>query len=1032
MLDCLAMRWLALLGLTVVPILAGCSRIQPSPRTWKTDPAAFAHPEDQPGEAAAYYVEKRAPDLKNLPVERYFTAMERLRRMPVYSSAGRRFKSGGRREASLGAWQELGPGNVGGRTRALVIHPGDPNTMYAGGVAGGVWKTTDGAGSWAPLDDLLPNMAITTLAMDPRNPDALYAGTGENFNGDGVRGAGIFKTEDAGKTWRRLAQTASSPFYYVAKIVVSPNDSSRVYAATYGGVWRSLDGGASWTRELNRTAPETGCQDLAIRGDQASDFLFAACGLNRQATIFRNTDAGGEGRWMPVFTEPNMDRTSLALAPSNQSIVYAMAASLESGDRRDGLLAVYRSSSNGDPSSWEARVRNTSDNRLNTALLSNPREFFIDVCSGGRQAFFNQGRYDNVIAVDPLDPERIWAGGIDLFRSDDGGANWGLASYWSTRGLPQYSHADHHAIVFHPQYDGAENQILFDANDGGIHRSDNARADAALGPRAACSASNSSVIWKPLNSNYGVTQFYHGLPYPGGNLYFGGTQDNGTQLGDDAHGANDWVRVFSGDGGYVAVDPANANTVYVETTNLSLRRSTDGGITFLAATRGITEPGANFAFIAPFAMDPNDSKRLWIGGRTLWRTADGAQNWERAGKAIDSGNFRAIAVAPGDSKRVLAGASTGFLYRQADALAADENTEWSSARPRTGVISWIAFEPGNPDVAYATYSTFDSTGQTGHVFRSTDGGVNWSSIDGTGDTAIPDIPVHCILVDPDNAQTLYLGTDLGVFVSLDGGGAWFKEDTGFPNTVVESLAIDRSGGGSTLFAFTHGRGVWRVRLNGVAPCGYKIGPSTAPLEAFGGLEGSIDVATADNCAWSAVGDVGWMVPSPANGTGNGTVRMQLPVNTSTRPRGGAIVIADKQIPITQAGASAAGNNDDMARPQAIARLPYVGVQDTRSATSELADPRHSCTSAPDSKTVWFRFSAPASGTVEVRATGARFVLTAYPQNGTAPGGELACNAGTTAQIRVPVTSGQNYLIQVSGEGPASAGGNLVLTAGRVQ
>jgi photosystem II stability/assembly factor-like uncharacterized protein len=286
--------------------------------------------------------------------------------------------------------------------------------MYAAGVAGGVWRTVNGGGTWTPLDDLMANLAVVTMAMDLTNPDIIYAGTGKLFSGnqftggDGVRGAGIFRTIDGGATWSRLASTATPDFYYVSKIVISPNDPQRLYAATATGVWRSADGGSTWAVILG-PAPAMHCSDLAIRTDRPTDHLFAACGVFTQGTVYRNPDAGGAGAWTGVLSEAGMGRISLAVAPSDQNVMYALSASLVPGPGGNftwGLHAVHRSLDGG--ATWSPRVRNSDPTRLNTVLLTNPIRAFDDVCYGGISSFRSQGFYDNVIAVDPLDPDRVW------------------------------------------------------------------------------------------------------------------------------------------------------------------------------------------------------------------------------------------------------------------------------------------------------------------------------------------------------------------------------------------------------------------------------------------------------------------------------------------------------------------------------------------------------------------------------------------------------------------------------------------------
>ncbi|HWQ31994.1 MAG TPA: BACON domain-containing carbohydrate-binding protein [Blastocatellia bacterium] len=859
---------------------------------------------DQPGEAAEFYRLKRAPEgEKYVPVERYLAAREQMRRMPRYSTAQNRLLPAENESAAesateenlLGAWTPLGPGNVGGRTRALLIDPTNPDVIYAAGVTGGVWKTTNGGASWTPLADLIANIAVSALAMDPKNPNVIYAGTGEGVTGD-FRGAGIFKSTNGGATWTQLSSTGSSDFYFVNDLVISPTSSQRIYAATTTGVWRSLDGGATWNQALNPQVTG-GCLDLAMRTDQATDYIFAACGTFQQATIYRNTDAAGAGAWTAVHTEAGMGRTSLALAPSNQNVIYAASAEYFSGTYRHGLHAIFRSTSSGDAGTWTAQVRNTDAVRLNTLLFTNTLFASLSACGLAADIFSSQGWYDNAIAVDPLNENRVWAGGIDLFRSDDGGRNWGLASHWwAEKNLPQYAHADQHVIAFHPGYNGAGNQTMFVAGDGGIFRTGNARAAVATGPFAACNPANSAVTWTSLNNGYGVTQFYHGAVSPDGRSWIGGTQDNGTLRGTEADGVNGWREIYGGDGGYVAIDPTSPNVIYAEATGLSIRKSTDGGATFSRARFGISEPGSNFLFITPFVMDPSDPQRLWIGGSSLWRTQNGAATWQQASGPV--GQISAIAVAPTNANYLLAGNSGGTIFRTSTALTDDSSAGLLPATPRGGYVSWLAFDPASHNIAYAAYSTFG--GQ--HVWRSTDAGATWTAIDGSGANALPDIPVHCLVVDPDNTARLYVGTDLGVFVTTDGGANWAVENTGFANVVVESMTLNSAGGTRMLYAFTHGRGVWRIRLSD-SVCSYSLSSATQSFGTSGG-SGSVNVTgSPGGCQWNARSNADWIsITTGDSGAGSGTVSFSVAANNGVGARAGVITVAGRSFTITQEGA----------------------------------------------------------------------------------------------------------------------------------
>ena len=421
------------------------------------------------------------------------------------------------------------------------------------------------------------------------------------------------------------------------------------------------------------------------------------------------------------------------------------------------------------------------------------------------------GWYANVIAVDPVDPDVVWAAGVDLFRSDDGGATWGLASYWwLDEGWDAFAHADQHAIVFHPDYDGHLNRRMLVANDGGLFITDDARAPVARGEDAVCDPYQTGMRWASLNHNLGITQFYHGVPFPGAEAFIGGTQDNGTVRGTAGAGHEGWQMVLGGDGGYVAVDPSDPDLVYAETQRFAFNKSTDGGHSFYPARSGVTEPDSAFLFITPFVMDPSQPRRLWAGGHRIWRTDNAAGRWQAASTPLGStAKVSAIAVHPADSQTVLVGTSEGSIHRNDRALDADGSTGWPAVRPRDGFVSWIAYDPISPEVVYASYAGFGGP----HLWRSGDGGSSWQPIDGSGASALPDIPVHSVVVDPSDTAKLSLGTDLGVFTSQDGGEHWAVENTGFATAVTEALALGSDAAGTPwLFAFTHGRGAWRVAL----------------------------------------------------------------------------------------------------------------------------------------------------------------------------------------------------------------------------
>ena len=764
-------------------LLAACSLHRPVPH-------------DSPDAAASYFAAKRG----NVDVvARWAEArseMRRVRQAPSPVADGQAGAPDLHRH-----WKFLGPGNIGGRTRPLIIDPNEPDTIYAGAVSGGVFKTIDGGAHWSATGDALANLAVNSLAMSPTDSRTIFAGTGEGYFREDVRGTalpirgdGIFVTRDGAASWTQLASTKNDEdFYWVNDLAISTHDPHRIYAATRTGVWRSTDEGESWTRVL-ATSVKGGCLELAFRADTNGDYLFASCGMFEQATVYRAKNAESDQQWTAVLSEPGMSRTSLAIAPSNPSIVYALAAKNVAGALDQTLLGVYRSSANGDPGTWIAQQTPTGA-LPGALLLSNPYSATLKDCTDGELtgSVVPMGWHCNTITVDPLDPDRVWAAGVDVFRSDDGARTWGLASYWwADTSRPSYSHADHHGIVFHPRYDGDANQTLIVTNDGGTYRTDNARAAVARGTFATCDDENTSVHWRTLNHSYGATQFYHGAVMPDGRSYLGGAQDNGTLRGRFDDGPDAWQEIFGGDGGYVAINPQNTGQLFFEYQWGRIYRL-DGN----HLTNAMPVPIDDFLFVTPIIYDPNDSTRVWTGGRRALRSNANNIAWTRASAPMNS-QVTSLAVQPGNSNVVIAGTTSGRIYRTQTATS-DVDSAWSFTTPRDGWVASVSFDGS---AIFATYAKFGGA----HIWKSIDGARNWFTIDGD----LPDLPVHTLAVDPIDHR-LYIATDLGVWSSTDNGAHWLP-DEGLPQVITEWITIARGAHGPALYAFTHGRGVWRLEL----------------------------------------------------------------------------------------------------------------------------------------------------------------------------------------------------------------------------
>ena len=654
-------------------------------------------------------------------------------------------------------WTSIGPGNIGGRVRALLVHPTRTGTMFAGSVGGGIWKTTNGGASWAPLNDFMANLAVTSLVFHPANPSVMYAATGEGYNNaDAIRGAGIFKTADGGATWTQLAATANPSFHYVLRTAISP-DGRVLLAGTTTGLFRSADGGATFARITGVTAAGLQFHPTDSRRAIAGD---------RAGRVWYTADAGLT--WVPsTLTLPacieGSRRVEVAYARATPDVIYA-AVDCDGG-------VVFRSANGG---LTFARVFDSGS----VMLLEN-----------------GQGWYDMALWVNPRDANDLIVGGVNLYRSRDGGSSFSQVSY-SYGGI----HPDQHVVIEHPQFDNVTNRVLYVGNDGGVYKV----------PDVALLTSAGTARYEELNNNLGVTQFYGASGNPATGAIVGGTQDNGTLVYQPWGGSEGWRPMFGGDGGFSAADPTDPNFFYGEYVYLQLHRSTDGGATSRFICSGIGDAGYSANFIAPFLLDPNEPRRMLAGGQSLWRTENvkaAVPSWQQV-KPAASTYISAIAVAPGNSNVVWVGHNNGDLYRTVDGTAA--TPVWTKIDPTTfpnRFVTRITIDPYDASVVYVAFGGFVDH----NIQRTDDGGVTWVDASGAGTTGLPFAPVRDVEIDPTDSNVIWAGTEIGIFTSADRGATWDVTQDGPANVSVDELFVL----GDALYAVTHGRGLFRHPLTGI-------------------------------------------------------------------------------------------------------------------------------------------------------------------------------------------------------------------------
>lgn len=787
---------------------------------------------DNPRRRWEYFYQQRAYPFNRIPPRALQAARRQaLARWPAQLR--------GAPAMAAATWTPIGPERINsniqstGRLVAIAIHPTNSLIMYVGGAQGGVWKSTNGGGTWMPLTDQECSLAMGSIAIDPVDPNIIYAGTGEqHFSGDSYYGCGVLRSIDGGMNW---TQQGASTFdtntggAKISRVVVKASTAgsttaTTVFAASNFGLYQSTNSGDTWTQLLSGTVT-----DLVI--DPSDDDVMYAGAFGG---IFKSMDGGTTWSQLAGGLPTGMDRVNLAIAASATQTVYAALVD----DVASTFLGLYQTTDGG--TTWTQATA--------TGATCDP-----------------QCWYDMLVAVDPTDDSTVYFGGVDLFKSTDGGASFS--------NITGSIHVDQHFFAFDPQ----NSSTVFVGNDGGIYTS-----------------ADGGTTWTTLNTDLALTQFYGGVSlHPSNDIVaIGGTQDNGTV---EYGGTADWTKVVGGDGGFTAIDFLNPTTRYAETqwtvsSGFSGPRRSDGGA-YLPKVSGIDEADRGL-FIPPLVMDPTFPEILYFGTFQLYRTTDRGESWTALTGDLTSGGsgISAIAVAPSNSSVLYVGTSDAQVH-----VSTDNGTTFllrTTGLPNRHIKDF-AVDPADPLTALVTVSGFGS----GHVFKTVNGGTSWSDIT----NGLPDVPVNAVLYDPATTNTIYVGTDLGVYRTTNGGGSWSPFNDGLPLIAVFDLAAEPNTG--VLVAATHGRSMFKASIT--APLSMRLAPGTATATALvGGAAVSdsavlkIEGAVANSTMWTATtGGATWLNLTTVSGTGSSRVRWTVD------PTGLAPATYMDTITATAAGAS---------------------------------------------------------------------------------------------------------------------------------
>ncbi|MGH2574535.1 MAG: T9SS type A sorting domain-containing protein [Ignavibacteria bacterium] len=719
-------------------------------------------------ESMQFLSEMRAFPDKDIPPDKYFKAFEHTKNNMQELDEG----------DSPTEWTSIGPNNIGGRSLCLAFSPLDTGTIYIGAASGGLWKSNTGglgASAWTLINTGYPSLAVSSIAIDSANPNIMYIGTGENYgyqyslNGLDVRvtrgmyGIGVLKTTNGGSTWFKSLDWSYNNQRGVWRVIFNPRNRNVLYAATSEGVWKTNNAGANWFQVLNYLM----AMDLEINPIDTSVLYVSIGNLTNNVPlanvgVYKTTNSGATWTELAGGLPQNWTgKTTIELYKGNPNFVYANVSNDFS------YVGYYTSTDAGN--SWS--LRNSS----------------IPV---GVQGWYNQAHL-----VKPDDPNTIVAGTIDVVKSTNGGLSFVTKSNWSLwvtgptppgdpeSPSPQFAHADHHEFYSNPR----DPNKLYCITDGGLYRSN-----------------NFGETYYSCNGGYVTSQFYAGFANSRQDSIFciGGMQDNRSAF---YQGTVAWYKTFVGDGFWCAVNSQNHNICYTEYTYGSISKSFNGGVSW----SGISPPGggssSQYCFAAPYIACRSNPNIMYVGGISIYKSVVGGGSWQGPYGSFGGAKVLSMDASATSTDTLYCGTIPTGSVQAAIHRSVDGGLTWTNISggliPNRYPID-IHVDPNNSRIVYVTFGGFGS----GHVFKTPNSGVNWVNISDN----LPDLPHQCVVVDPLYPQNVYVGNDLGVYVSTTGGLAWYEYRNGMPYALVFDLTVVYPN--RHIRATTHGSGIYERSL----------------------------------------------------------------------------------------------------------------------------------------------------------------------------------------------------------------------------
>jgi len=633
-----------------------------------------------------------------------------------------------------------------GRVNCIAFDPVNPDIIWIGSPAGGLWKSADGGSNWTTNTDNLPVIGVSSIAIDPTNTQNMLIVTGDADATD-TYSIGILKSTDGGNSWNTTSLSYNiSQEKRINKVIINPIYPDSVFAVTNDNIMISTDAGSNW-----QTVGIIGrWRDIEFKPGTPST-IYAAKQSSGGSNIYRTTDGGAN--WIVInngVASSGKYRPLIAVTPDNPEVIYALYSASDYS-----LHGLYKSSDAGN--SWT--LQSNSPNILGRDT---------DGTSTGGQSW-----YDLSLAVSTNDENLLYVGGINLWKTIDGGQAWTINASSGSGTNYSYMHVDQHAAEFNPL-----THVAYAGNDGGFYK-----------------YMENLNKWVDISDGLEISQFYNlGLSQSNPNRLVAGAQDNGTEMLTN----NTWDAIMGGDGMECKIDYYDDDIIYAEYQYGGIRKTYDGGNNWNNIKPVSYEGGWN----TPYEMHSNNNNLIVIGYEEVYRSETGGAIWDSISYNVSGGQaLRSIALAPSDEDYVYAATYSRIKVTK------DAGATWANIKPGLPNynITDVTVANNNADRVWVTLSQYNSSHK---IYESNDGGVNWINITATG---LPNLPANCIVYQAGTNDDLYVGTDVGVYYKNNTMSDWIPFMNGLPNVVIKELEIHYTEG--TISAATFGRGVWESPLN---------------------------------------------------------------------------------------------------------------------------------------------------------------------------------------------------------------------------